>query len=223
MPKNYVLIPAAGLGSRMETDLPKQHLPILGKPLIQYSLEVFCRHPKVALTYVLLAPEDTQDYAFPNCRVLYCGGATRAETVLNALQQIECNADDWVLVHDAVRPCINQELLDRLFAELEYDAVGGLLAVPVADTLKRSDSGQRVVSTEPRANLWQAQTPQMFRFGLLKHALEKQGTALPTDEAQAMEFLGYAPKLVMGDHRNLKVTYPRDLALAEMILRDNTC
>jgi 2-C-methyl-D-erythritol 4-phosphate cytidylyltransferase len=222
MPKNYVLIPAAGLGSRMETELPKQHLPILGKPLIQYAVEVFCHHPKIALTYILLAEDDTQDYAFPNCRILYCGGATRAETVLNALQQIECDEDDWVLVHDAVRPCIDKELLDRLLTELENDPVGGLLAVPVADTLKRSDSDQRAVGTEPRANLWQAQTPQMFRFGLLKQALEKQGTALPTDEAQAIEFLGYAPKLVMGDYRNLKVTYPRDLALAELILKDNT-
>jgi 2-C-methyl-D-erythritol 4-phosphate cytidylyltransferase len=120
-----------------------------------------------------------------------------------------------------VRPCINQELLNRLFTELEYDAVGGLLAMPVADTLKRSGADQRVADTEPRANLWQAQTPQMFRFGLLKQALQKLGTALPTDEAQAIEFLGHAPKLVMGDSSNLKVTYPRDLALAELILRAN--
>jgi 2-C-methyl-D-erythritol 4-phosphate cytidylyltransferase len=126
--------------------------------------------------------------------------------------------DDWILVHDAVRPCIHHKLIDRLFRELEYDEVGGLLALPVADTLKRGDANQRVSATEPRANLWQAQTPQMFRFGLLKTALEKLGTALPTDEAQAIEFLGHAPKLVMGDSCNLKVTYPQDLALAELIL-----
>ncbi|HEY8085388.1 MAG TPA: 2-C-methyl-D-erythritol 4-phosphate cytidylyltransferase [Methylophilaceae bacterium] len=221
MIKNYVLIPAAGHGSRMGTELPKQHLPILGKPLIQYALEVFCHHPKVTEVYVLLAPEDKQDYALPKCRTMHCGGATRAETVLNALQQLQCAEDDWILVHDAVRPCINQELLNRLFTELEYDAVGGLLAMPVADTLKRSGADQRVADTEPRANLWQAQTPQMFRFGLLKQALQKLGTALPTDEAQAIEFLGHAPKLVMGDSSNLKVTYPRDLALAELILRAN--
>lgn len=194
----------------------------MGMPLIHHTLKLFCHHPKVATVYVLLAPDDAQDYPFPNCRILNCGGATRAETVLNALQQIECDEDDWVLVHDAVRPCINKELLDRLFAELEYDAVGGLLAVPVADTLKRSNSGQRVVSTESRTDLWLAQTPQMFRFGLLKRALEKLGTALPTDEAQAIEYLGHSPKLVMGDSRNLKVTYPRDLALAELILRNST-
>jgi 2-C-methyl-D-erythritol 4-phosphate cytidylyltransferase len=222
MPNNYVLIPAAGHGSRMGTELAKQHLPLLGKPLMQYALEIFCRHPKVTEVYVLLAAEDDQHYALPKCRVMHCGGATRAATVLNALQQLQCAEDDWILVHDAVRPCINQELLDRLFSELEYDAVGGLLAMPVADTLKRAGADQRVANTEPRASLWQAQTPQMFRFGLLKQALQKLGTALPTDEAQAIEFLGYAPKLVMGDSRNLKVTYPRDLALAELILKDGT-
>jgi 2-C-methyl-D-erythritol 4-phosphate cytidylyltransferase len=222
MPKNYVLIPAAGLGSRMGTELPKQHLVLMGMPLIHHTLKIFCYHPKVSQVYVLLAPDDAQDYPFPNCQILNCGGTTRAETVLNALQQIECDKDDWVLVHDAVRPCINKELLDRLFAELEYDAVGGLLAVPVADTLKRSGSNQRVAGTESRNDLWLAQTPQMFRFGLLKQALEKLGTALPTDEAQAIEYLGHAPKLVMGDSRNLKVTFPRDLALAELILRHST-
>jgi 2-C-methyl-D-erythritol 4-phosphate cytidylyltransferase len=222
MPKNFVLIPAAGLGSRMGTELPKQHLHLMGMPLIHHTLKIFCDHPKVSGVYVLLAPDDAQDYPFPNCQILNCGGATRAETVLNALQQIACDEQDWVLVHDAVRPCINKELLDRLFAELEYDAVGGLLAVPVADTLKRSNSDQRVVSTESRTDLWLAQTPQMFRFGLLKQALEKLGTALPTDEAQAIEYLGHSPRLVMGDSRNLKVTYPRDLVLAELILRDST-
>lgn len=221
MSNNYVLIPAAGHGSRMGTARPKQHLPVLGKPLIQYALEVFCHHPKVTEVYVLLAPEDTQGYELPKCRTMHCGGSTRAQTVLNALQQLQCMPDDWILVHDAVRPCINQTLLDRLFTELEYDEIGGLLALPVADTLKRGNADSRVASTEPRANLWQAQTPQMFRFGLLKNALEKLGTALPTDEAQAIEFLGHAPKLVMGDSCNFKVTYPQDLALAELILRNS--
>jgi 2-C-methyl-D-erythritol 4-phosphate cytidylyltransferase len=142
--------------------------------------------------------------------------------VLNGLKAVqrEVAADDWVLVHDAARPCLSADVLDRLRHEIDDDAVGGLLAMPVADTLKRSDAEGRVLQTESRADLWQAQTPQMFRYQLLLDALTEAGTeAGITDEASALEQLGYRPRLVMGDSRNFKVTFPQDLALAELILR----
>ena len=132
----------------------------------------------------------------------------------------QLQAQDWVLVHDAARPCLTQAHLDTLIAELAEDEVGGLLAVPVADTLKRADATARVIATEPRENLWQAQTPQMFRYALLVRALEALGTDTPTDEARAVEHLDYKPKLVACDASNLKVTYAQDLRLAALILSD---
>ncbi len=128
-------------------------------------------------------------------------------------------AADWVLVHDAARPCLGRDELDRLFGELEADDTGGLLAVPVADTLKRANRDSRVVATEPRDNLWLAQTPQMFRYRLLIEALRAVDPAAATDEARAIEGLGLKPKLVLGDTRNIKVTFPEDLAVAELIIR----
>ncbi|MCE9633702.1 MAG: 2-C-methyl-D-erythritol 4-phosphate cytidylyltransferase [Methylophilales bacterium] len=219
MVKKVVIIPAAGRGSRMGGAIPKQFLPLLGKPLIQHTLEVFSKHDLVTEVVVVLAADDEDFSLPPKCRILHCGGGTRAATVLNALHAIDLAQDDWVLVHDAVRPCLTHAMLDHLFAVLSEDKVGGLLALPLADTLKRGDAGGRVADTVPRDGLWQAQTPQMFRYGLLTQALETLGTATPTDEAQAVEHLGFAPKLVTGDARNLKVTYPQDLALAELILR----
>lgn len=219
MLKNVVIIPAAGRGSRMGSEIPKQFLPLLGKPLIQHTLEVFSKHDSVTEVVVVLAADDEDFDLPPKCRILHCGGETRAATVLNGLYALDLAEHDWVLVHDAVRPCLTQPMLDRLFAALSDDDVGGLLALPLADTLKRGDAMGRVADTVPRDGLWQAQTPQMFRYGLLKQALEKLGTATPTDEAQAIEHLGLAPKLVTGDARNLKVTYPQDLVLAELILR----
>jgi len=219
MAKNYVLIPAAGSGSRMGSELPKQYLPLLGKPLIHHTLSVFCAHPAIDRVMVVVSPEDGLWQSDLPVDVLYCGGGTRAASVLNGLMAMAAEDDDWVLVHDAARPCITAALLDRLFHELRDDAVGGLLAVPVADTLKRADAGQRVVQTESRDGLWQAQTPQMFRYGLLKRALQALGTDKPTDEAQAVEHLGFAPKLVLSDRNNLKVTFPEDLMMAERILK----
>lgn len=222
MEKNYVLIPAAGSGSRMGSDLPKQYLPLLGKPLIHHTLSVFCAHPSITRVYVVLSQEDVR---WPGCdddkvSVLHCGGETRAQTVLNGLDAIagDMGAGDWVLVHDAARPCLSPALLDRLLQELSDDPVGGLLALPVADTLKREGADGRVQCTEPREGLWRAQTPQMFRYALLRDALRAMGTSIPTDEAQAVEFLGHAPRLVLGDGHNIKVTYPEDLVMAGLIL-----
>lgn len=223
MAKFHVLIPAAGNGSRMVSEIPKQYLPLLGTPLISYCLDTFIQNSRITSINVILSKDDTH---WTDCNIAstpklythYCGGDTRATTVLNGLNALQQVAEgDWVLVHDAARPGLTDALLNRLLDTLQDDAVGGLLAIPLADTLKRADKADRVVRTEPRADLWQAQTPQMFRYGLLKKALEQAGGA-PTDEAQAIEAIGLQPKLVTGELRNLKITYPQDLSLAAAIL-----
>lgn len=227
--KFYALIPAAGSGSRMGGSIEKQYLPLNSVPMIAHAISVLAREPRLAKIFVVLSPTDKRwnNYAWQGweerIEVLRCGGATRAETVLNGLEAMStiCTADDWVLVHDAARPCLPDEMLGKLLDEVADDAVGGLLAVPVADTLKRaaagSASGPRVEATVPRAGLWQAQTPQMFRHGKLSEALRAAGNDM-TDEASAIEQLGLQPRLVESDSRNLKVTYPQDLELAGLIL-----
>lgn len=223
MAKFHVLIPAAGFGSRMESQLPKQYLPLLGRPMLHWALEVFLNSNRIDSVVLVLSPEDDlwEKNALNHSKltVLKCGGETRAESVLNGLEASEHIAEsDWILVHDAARPGMTDGLLNHLLNELQDDQVGGLLAIPLADTLKRADDAQRVAKTEPRESLWQAQTPQMFRSGLLKEALTKSGVA-PTDEAQAVEALGYKPKLVAGQLRNMKVTYSQDLAILEAIIK----
>ena len=221
MTKFHVIIPAAGSGSRMATVLPKQYLPLAGRPSVSWTLEPFLTCERIASVHLVLSADDAHWQAHathhPKLSTLHCGGETRAETVLNALKVLNVEPSDWILVHDAARPGLTHQLLDYLLDEVEDDEVGGLLAIPLADTLKRADAKQRVASTEPREGLWQAQTPQMFRYGILKEALIKSGGA-PTDEAQAVEALGLSPKLVTGQLRNLKITYPQDLALAEAII-----
>ncbi|MBL8427755.1 MAG: 2-C-methyl-D-erythritol 4-phosphate cytidylyltransferase [Azonexus sp.] len=225
MPRHYAIVPAAGSGSRFGAEKPKQYLDLLGRPLIFHTLKALTACPDIERVWVVLAPDDPwwprYDWSELGAKLetVRCGGATRAESVTNGLQAAAMVAadDDWVLVHDAARPCISAAMLDALFADLAQDPVGGILAVPVADTLKRADTEQRVAATEPRDGLWQAQTPQMFRYGLLGDALQKCRDV--TDEAGAVEALGLKPKLVRGDATNLKVTYPADLALAAMILR----
>lgn len=219
----HVIIPAAGVGNRMANVLPKQYIPLGGKPMISHSIQVFFNHPRIAGIHVALNPEDDFWRSLtlePESRLHlhYTGGATRAETVLNTLNAIEPNlqADDWILVHDAARPGLTHTLLDGLMSRLENDAVGGLLALPVADTLKKSAADNQVEKTISRADLWQAQTPQMFRFFTLKNALSQFGASV-TDEAEAIEALGLKPRLVQGELRNLKVTYPQDLALLEAL------
>ena len=206
---------------------PKQYLPLAGKPVLYHALRNLCRHTAIDRVIVVLAPGDTffaqhdwREFG-PRLTPLYCGGGARAETVLNGLlaARDEIGADDWVLVHDAVRPCLALEVLERLIETVRNEPTGGLLALPVVDTLKRGDAGDYVVRTEPRANLWRAQTPQMFRYRLLLESLRAIPPADATDEASAIERLGLQPKLVMGDSRNLKVTYPQDMALAETLLR----
>lgn len=222
MAKFHALIPAAGFGSRMESQLPKQYLPLLGRPILHWALEVFLNHSRIDSVILVLSPEDDlwakNALQHPKLTVLNCGGETRAESVLNGLHASEDIAsEDWILVHDAARPGLTAGMLNHLLDELADDSVGGLLAIPVADTLKRADNAGRVANTESRENLWRAQTPQMFRYAILKEALIKASDA-PTDEAQAVEALGYKPKLVTGQLRNMKVTYPQDLALLEAII-----
>ena len=229
MPHHYAIVPAAGSGARFGSDTPKQYLDLGGRPLIHYALAALCDCEAIDGVWVVLSPGDEWWGAYDwsslgaKLRPVFCGGSSRAESVANGLAAAskELADDDWVLVHDAARPCLTQEMLSALCAELADDPVGGLLAVPVADTLKRADSAQRVAATEPREGLWQAQTPQMFRYGVLCKALV--GNFAVTDEASAVEALGLKPKLVRADSTNLKVTYPGDLRLAELILqRGNT-
>lgn len=230
MPNFFALIPAAGSGSRMGDELPKQYLSLAGKPMIYHALRILCSSSRITCVFVVLAPGDEEwlrhdwsDFS-SKLAVLECGGATRAESVLNGLKAARgvssISDDDWVLVHDAARPCLAEMQLDKLLDELADDEVGGLLAVPVADTLKRGDASRRVEHTESRENLWQAQTPQMFHYKLLVEALSMMGGVTMTDDAGAIEALGLHPKLVLSDARNLKVTYPQDLALAELILKN---
>ena len=225
MPRHYAIVPAAGSGSRFGAEKPKQYLDLLGRPLIFHTLAALTAHPAIERVWVVLAPDDPwwprYDWSELGAKLetVRCGGATRAESVGNGLQAAAMAAadDDWILVHDAARPCLSRQMLDALCDELADDPVGGILAVPVADTLKRADATQRVAATEPRDGLWQAQTPQMFRYGCLVEALEKHNAV--TDEAGAIEALGLKPKLVRADATNLKVTFPADLALAALILR----
>ncbi|RXZ45368.1 2-C-methyl-D-erythritol 4-phosphate cytidylyltransferase [Crenobacter cavernae] len=221
MSRLIALVPAAGSGSRIGTAVPKQYLPLAGRPLLAHTLAALLVHPAIDAVAVVISPEDEwfDSYEWPQeLAVLRCGGASRAESVANGLVQLALDDDDWVLVHDAARVGISQAALTRLIATLASDPVGGLLALPVPDTVKRGDSENRVADTLPRADLWLAQTPQMFRAGLLKQALAAAPLAEITDEASAIERLGFSPRLVEGEAGNFKVTYPQDLTLAEALL-----
>jgi 2-C-methyl-D-erythritol 4-phosphate cytidylyltransferase len=225
MARYYAIVPAAGSGSRFGAEKPKQYLTLLGRPLIFHTLAALCACPDIERVWVVLSPEDEDWRRYdwtelgPKLETVLCGGATRAESVSNGLAAaaLAATEEDWILVHDAARPCLTGGMLASLVEELSDDPVGGILAVPVADTLKRADAERRVAATEPRDGLWQAQTPQMFRYGLLREALERCQAV--TDEAGAVEAMGLKPKLVRGDATNLKVTFPADLAMAEWILR----
>ena len=228
MPKIFALVLAAGQGTRIGDPVPKQYIPLAGKPMMFHSIEAIASVPRVERLFVVLAPMDRHwgghDWsAFPDkVEAIFCGGARRSESVMNALKHLadRMAADDWVLVHDAARPCIQKELVEQFLDELENDAVGGLLAMPLTDTLKSGDENLRVAATIPRLNLWRAQTPQMFRRDLLVRGLEKKPTA--TDEAEAVESVGYySPRLVEGENTNIKVTFAEDMAIAEVILKLN--
>jgi 2-C-methyl-D-erythritol 4-phosphate cytidylyltransferase len=223
----FALIPAAGSGSRMSRNLPKQYFELRGRPLLYHAIRRLSEESRIRQVFVVLASGDehfaSHDWREFDTRLtpLYCGGESRAASVLNGLIAAHdvIAASDWVLVHDAARPCLGAAELARLIDELGEDETGGLLAIPVADTLKRAGGDGRVVETEPRESLWQAQTPQMFRYRLLVEALRRADLNTVTDEARAVENLGARPRLVTGSASNLKITWPDDLALAEAILK----
>jgi len=230
--RHFALIPAAGVGARLGGAIPKQYMPLAGKPMLQYALDTFAGNAAIAHTFIVVSAADgyiddflvTQPQLAGKVTVVRHGGETRQESVRNGLLAIRAQVDDndWVLVHDAARPGLNDALLDKLIAALHDDDVGGLLALPIVDTLKRSNAS-RVLETVPRNGLWAAQTPQMFRYALLQRALnaaQQQGRVGDiTDDASAVEMLGLQPKLVEGSPRNFKVTLAHDVALAELFLQ----
>ena len=224
-PRCFALLPCAGSGSRAGTAQPKQYHPVAGQPLVRHTLAAFAKVPRIARVLVVVAPGDERlDDVEAPIEVAPCGGATRAESVLNGLTHLRASgaaAHDWVLVHDAARCLVTPAQIEALIDACQADAVGGLLALPLADTLKAAAADGRVDATLARADKWLAQTPQMFRLGALRDALAAhaaQGFAGITDEASAIEATGQRPLLVRGSAQNLKVTYPEDFALAEAIL-----
>jgi len=222
----WVVVPAAGRGTRVGGEIPKQYLNLIGRPLIRHTLERVAAHPRVSGLMIALAADDAR---WPGWRELKgkpvhtcVGGGERADSVLAGLRALPAavQGKDWVLVHDAARPCLRREDLDRLLDFGGAHDVGAILAAPVRDTLKRGDARGAIVGTEPREALWRALTPQMFRRAALERALEAASVAgvAVTDEAMAMERLGLKPLLVEGAEDNIKVTTPADLALAEFLL-----
>ena len=221
----FALVAAAGTGTRLGEALPKQYLDLNGRPMIYHALAALAAVSRVEKIFVVLSPMDMHwsqwmaSVAPSRVATLPVGGASRAASVANGLAALgaELDADDWVMVHDAARPCIRAELVEQFIDELENDPIGGLLALPLADTIKLADSELRVEKTLSRENIWRAQTPQMFRYNALKRALAVKPDA--TDEAEAIEALGHQPKLVLGDGANLKVTFAADMELARFLLK----
>lgn len=226
MARAWAVVPAAGSGRRMGAAVAKQYLPLRGRALLAHALAPLLACERIEAVVLVVAGDDArwrEAVAADERLLTAAGGAERCHSVLNGLERLDGLAapQDWVLVHDAARPCLSAEELAALFEALADDPVGGLLAVPLADTLKAADAQGRVARTVPRDGLWRALTPQMFRYGLLRDALGAAvaaGVAV-TDEAAAMERAGHRPALVEGRPANLKVTGPEDLELAEAVLR----
>jgi 2-C-methyl-D-erythritol 4-phosphate cytidylyltransferase len=219
-PRCYALVPAAGVGERSGAGMPKQYVKIAGRPLLAHTLSALAAVPRICATLVVLSPADDRfEVALPGHTgwVARVGGASRAESVLGGLAELSrrgARDEDWVLVHDAARCLVKPAWVNALIDACLPDPVGGLLAQPVADTLKAADAQGRVSATVDRRDKWAAQTPQMFRIGLVERALTAMGAAA-TDEASAVEALGLAPRLVRASMANFKVTWPEDFALAE--------
>lgn len=225
-PRFFALVPCAGTGSRAGGDGPKQYARLAGQALVGHTLAALKAVPCMTATLVVLSPGDKQfeqqvpEHTGPQAWLAWVGGVSRARTVQNGLTELQRRgalAQDWVLVHDAARCLLRADWVLRLIDACRDDAVGGLLALPLADTLKQADGG-RVLATVDRSGKWAAQTPQMFRLGLLQAALQAAGAQV-TDEASAVEASGLRPLLVPGEAENFKVTYPGDFALAERLLR----
>jgi 2-C-methyl-D-erythritol 4-phosphate cytidylyltransferase len=225
----WAVIPAAGVGSRMQSEIPKQYLRVSGRCVLEHTLDCFCSHPRITGIVVVLAAGDNHWKGLPgfrHARVMTApGGVERFHSVLNGLRHLHDRAgqSDWVLVHDAVRPCLHHADIDALIEAVRDHPVGGLLALPVRDTMKRADASGEVIETVSRGGLWHALTPQMFRLAMLEQAIERaiDESILITDEAQAMERCGHRPLLVEGRADNIKITRPGDLALAELFLSNS--
>lgn len=222
----WAVVPAAGIGRRMGGEMPKQYLDLLGRRVIDHTLQRLLDHPLIESVYVVLSETDDHwpgsEYARDARVFRVSGGEERCHSVLNALRRLRERAatEDWVLIHDAARPCLARADLDKLIESLRGHPVGGLLGVPVQDTLKRVSAACEVIGTQSRSELWQAYTPQMFRLQRLIDALEKalgEGL-LVTDDASAMELAGYRPLMVEGHAGNIKITRPSDLSLAAYYL-----
>ncbi len=225
-PNYWAVIPAAGVGARMASDLPKQYLPLAGRTVIEHSLNAVLNHPTIKGVVLAIAAVDEYwaalGYQHKKPVLLAPGGAERCHSVLNALNMLQATANesDWVLVHDAARPCLRQDDISQLIACCKHHSVGGILAVPVTDTIKQSTGAGEtgtISMTVNRSLLWRAQTPQMFRLGMLRDALAGALAAdmTITDEASALEWSGQLPMLVEGHGDNIKITCPEDLPLAE--------
>jgi 2-C-methyl-D-erythritol 4-phosphate cytidylyltransferase len=223
----WAIVPAAGIGTRMLADRPKQYLELDGQTILEHTLRRLASHPRITGIIVAIASDDPwwPTLKFDNDVVIHVvdGGKERADSVLNALNKLtEITRDDpWVLVHDAARPCLRHQDINTMLTTLSEHSIGGILAVPVNDTVKRVDSAQEITETVCRNGLWRAMTPQMFRLKTLSKALKqaKQQGLVVTDDASAMELAGFAPMIVEGHPDNIKITLPQDLALARLFLQ----
>jgi len=223
----WAIVPAAGIGSRMQSDRPKQYLQLDGKTVIEQTLQRLATHPRIKGIVVAIAPNDPywSEITLPaDCPIhIANGGEQRADSVFNALTALAAISGDdpWVLVHDAARPCLRHQDIDLMLDSLCGHAVGGILGIPVNDTVKRTNAEHEIIETVCRQGLWRASTPQMFRLLSLKQALQtaKEQQLTVTDEASAMELAGFQPMMVEGHSDNIKITLPQDLALASLFLR----
>ncbi len=228
----WAVIPAAGVGKRMGSKIPKQYLPLAGKTVLEHTINVFIEHPDIK--GIVLAVTDNDPYwqdlsvnynqADSKPVIIASGGEERCHSVLNALQTLSDHAgdNDQVLVHDAARPCLLAADIDELITQLTDQPSGGLLGLPMADTVKRCDADNNILATVDRSNLWRALTPQMFALKLLRRALSHaiDNKALVTDEASAIELQGLKPKMVEGQPGNIKITHPGDLQLAQAFFKE---
>ncbi len=221
-PRLWAVIPAAGSGSRMGSAIPKQYLKLHNKTVLEHTIDCFLSHPKIAGVVIALSVDDQHwsSLQIQNAKLSTVdGGEERSHSVLNALTSLDTKAanNDWVLVHDAARPCLRREDIDHLIATLNEHEVGGVLGVRVSDTVKRTNANNEITETVDRTNLWRAMTPQMFKYGVLKQSIERalQNNQLVTDEASAIEIAGLNPVMVEGHDDNIKITHPQDLIMAE--------
>jgi 2-C-methyl-D-erythritol 4-phosphate cytidylyltransferase len=227
----YAVVPAAGVGRRMASAIPKQYLPLLGKTVMEHTVQALLSQPQLQKIVVTVAADDQRWQSLALLKderiSVVIGGDQRSDSVLRGLQALQAfgiRADDWVLVHDVARPCIRRQDIERLIVQLSAEAVGGILAIPVSDTVKNVAADNNIEATLDRSQLWLAQTPQMFRFAGLQRSLtsaQQAGNEI-TDEASAMELAGFIPKVVLGSAGNIKITQPEDLLLAAYYLQQES-